>query len=106
MMDSAAAIVAIIGGIIGIIGSVCGLFAKFNAYAKAQQARSDRDDEWHKAMDSRMDALQMDVLRLVVVSGDMPLPERLAAGAKYIEMGGNGYVHAIVEQLEEKVITE
>lgn len=31
-------------------------------------------------------------LRLTIMSKDMPLGERISAGAKYIELGGNGEV--------------
>lgn len=39
------------------------------------------------------------ILRLTVMSNDMPISERLAAGDKYIRKGGNGDVKHYYEQL-------
>lgn len=42
------------------------------------------------------------ILRLTVMSTEMPISERLIAGKKYIEDGGNGDVAAYYKQLLEK----
>ena len=39
------------------------------------------------------------ILRLTVMSNDMPISERLVAGDKYIRKGGNGDVKHYYEQL-------
>lgn len=39
------------------------------------------------------------VLRLTVVSEEMPLPERIIAGQKYIKAGGNGEVKKIYQNM-------
>lgn len=39
-------------------------------------------------------------LRLVIMSPDMPLGERLQAGGKYIEAGGNGEVKTFFKKLQ------
>lgn len=39
------------------------------------------------------------ILRLTVMSNDMPISERLVAGDKYIKKGGNGDVKRYYEQL-------
>lgn len=39
------------------------------------------------------------ILRLNTVSRDMPISERIIAGQKYIELGGNGDVKKYYEQL-------
>nr|MBQ8244283.1 hypothetical protein [Oscillospiraceae bacterium] len=36
----------------------------------------------------------MAILRLTVMSEEMPLPERISAGKRYIDLGGNGEVKA------------
>lgn len=40
------------------------------------------------------------ILRLTIVNECMPISERLLAGKKYIEKGGNGDVRALYEELE------
>ena len=39
------------------------------------------------------------ILRLTIMSRDMPISERIIAGQKYIELGGNGDVKKYYEQL-------
>ena len=39
------------------------------------------------------------ILRLTIMSEEMPLEERIAAGDKYIKLGGNGAVKHKYEQL-------
>ena len=38
-------------------------------------------------------------LKLVVINDDLDLDERLAAGKRYIDLGGNGYIHAVYDKL-------
>lgn len=40
--------------------------------------------------------------RLVIINEDMPLSERLNAGKKYVDMGGNGEIHALYDALQEQ----
>ncbi len=42
------------------------------------------------------------ILRLTIVSQEMPLTERIKAGDRYIEEGGNGAVRQLYEQLLTK----
>lgn len=44
----------------------------------------------------------MATLRITVVSEEMPLSERIAAGDKYVALGGNGQVKAIYKKLIER----
>ena len=41
----------------------------------------------------------MQTLRLVITSEEMPLEERISAGDKYIQMGGNGAVKHLYQEL-------
>lgn len=42
------------------------------------------------------------ILRLTVINNDMPVTERLIAGKKYIDRGGNGDVKKYYEKLVEE----
>ena len=35
----------------------------------------------------------------MVINDDLDLDERLAAGKRYIELEGNGYIHAVYDRL-------
>ncbi len=43
-------------------------------------------------------------LRLVILSPDMPIGERLSAGEKYIKSNGNGEVKAFYKKLQNEYI--
>lgn len=44
----------------------------------------------------------LNILRLTMVSTEMPIEERLIAGEKYVNGGGNGAAKAQYEELKEK----
>lgn len=80
------------------------------------QRISERIDEMDKKLDEKIDALDkkldsqrdtvekqhLDVLRLTIMSPNMPVSERLIAGAEYIKKGGNGDVKKYVHDLEKQ----
>lgn len=45
----------------------------------------------------------LNILRLTIMSEEMPLEERIAAGDKYIAAGGNGAVKHRYQELLEKL---
>ena len=50
----------------------------------------------------RLDSIQMIVLQLVLHDTHLPESERLKAGEKYLDLGGNGGSAAYYEELEAK----
>ena len=44
----------------------------------------------------------LSTLRLVIINEDMPIEERINAGAEYVLMGGNGAIHAKYDMLVEE----
>ena len=58
-------------------------------------------------IDKKLDKMQthqneqyLAILRLTIMSEEMPMAERLIAGEKYKKMGGNGDVKKFLHQLE------
>ena len=49
--------------------------------------------------DKNLKSNTLSTLRLVIINSEMPLKERLKAGAEYTDLGGNGEVHALYEFL-------
>jgi hypothetical protein len=49
------------------------------------------------------------ILRIALLSDDLPIMDRVQAGKKYIELGGNGYGHIVynrlIKELEENAPT-
>lgn len=65
----------------------------------------DRIDTLEAKLDNQKDAVEkqhLDVLRLTIMSPNMPVSERLIAGAEYIKKGGNGDVKKYVHELEKQ----
>ena len=48
----------------------------------------------------------MDTYRLVITSEKMPLEERIECGDKYIDAGGNGAVHRLIDELKQKKVED
>ena len=46
--------------------------------------------------------LPLAILRLTIMSEEMPMAERLIAGQKYVKLGGNGDVKKFLHQLEKQ----
>lgn len=97
------ALVTLLVGLLGFAG-VC-----VTAYATIRSATK----KSHAELSARLDDLQpkvnalvehdheqyLSLLRLTVMSPDMPLSERLIAGKKYAEAGGNGDVKKYYQEL-------
>lgn len=55
-----------------------------------------------QSMDRRLRENHLSILRLTIISEEMPLSERISAGDEYTKLGGNGAVRHRYEQLIEK----
>ena len=44
----------------------------------------------------------MYTLKLVVLNENLDMEERISAGKRYLELGGNGFVHAVYDKLVEE----
>lgn len=81
------ALIALVG-VIRILGS---FLKEINKIAKESKDQSDMLEE-----------VRLNILRLTIMSSEMPLSERIAAGDIYVKNGGNGAVHAKYEELLEE----
>lgn len=48
----------------------------------------------------------MNNLRIIIMSEEMPIGERLSAGEKYIKNNGNGEIKAFVKKLEKEYLNQ
>lgn len=89
---SAENIVTLCGSILLLVG-VC-ITAWSNIKVRGWESKLD-DIQRQVSKNQRHDNEQyMAILRLTVMSQEMPVSERLIAGKKYIDLGGNGDVKA------------
>lgn len=49
-----------------------------------------------------IDENTMYTLKLVVLNENLDIEERISAGKRYLELGGNGFVHAVYDKLVEE----
>lgn len=59
-----------------------------------------------KKMKEHDDEQYLDILRLTIMSDNMPITERIIAGKKYIDRGGNGDVKKYYEKLIDDHVKE
>lgn len=85
------AITVIIGAVIGVIKGI----KTFYSFLRNIEKKIDK-------FDANLQENTLNTLRLVIINEKMPYGERLKAGERYLQMGGNGEIHAMVEALEEK----
>lgn len=85
---SDAVLVAIITGGLTLIGVVISAWSSNKSIAKDIKDIKAENKEQSLA-----------ILRLTVMSNDMPISERIVAGDKYVRKGGNGDVKHYYEQL-------
>ena len=91
-MENFTKIIVEIAGLLSALGVIIGVFAKFYNLIKGIKNKLD-------AMDEHTTENYIATLRLTIMSEEMPLEERIAAGDKYIKLGGNGAVKHKYEQL-------
>lgn len=102
-------------GIITIICAVIGSSALTEAVraivaaVQRKRGKATTQDDHLKEIDAKLtkmkehqDEQYLAILRLTIMSDEMPMAERLVAGEKYVRLGGNGDVKKFVHQLEEK----
>ena len=85
--------------LIGIAGSI--LIALITLIFQNNSTKSDI-----KKMRQHDEEQYLDILRLTIMSENMPITERIIAGKKYIDRGGNGDVKKFYEQLLKDHVKE
>lgn len=69
-------------------------------FALVKQIR--RAVKWVEHLAQQCDENVLSILRLTIVSTEMPMSERIAAGDKYIKLNGNGAVKHLYQRLVEE----
>ena len=90
-----ASILTALGVIIGAIVGIVKTLRKLYDFLRKVEKKIDN-------FDINLQENTLNTLRLVIINDKMPLSERLKAGERYLQMGGNGEIHAMCEALEEK----
>ena len=83
-----------------VVNAVVGAIQKKRGKATTQEAHLAEIDRKLGKMQEHQDEQYLAILRLTIMSEEMPMAERLIAGEKYKKMGGNGDVKKFLHQLE------
>ena len=101
-------IITIICAVIGssalaeIIRSIVGAIQRKRGKATTQDTHLAEIDKKLDGMKKHQDEQYLAILRLTIMSEEMPMAERLIAGQKYVKLGGNGEVKKFLHQLEKQ----
>jgi len=87
---------ALTAGVNAIVSAV----QKKRGKATTQETHLAEIDKKLGKMQEHQDEQYLAILRLTIMSEEMPMAERLIAGEKYKKMGGNGDVKKFLHQLE------
>ena len=80
------------------VGSVLTILLKVPSPLKSIEARIEK-------LESYSQSDYMNTLKLTIMSEEFPLEERLVAGEKYVQEGGNGAIKAKYQLLREEYST-
>lgn len=84
--------ILIIGSVITAISAIIAFCVKIYKFIR-------KWDKWVDAKDKHDRENYLAILRLNIISEEMPLSERVTAGDKYIKLNGNGEVKLKYEKL-------
>ena len=59
--------------------------------------------EHNKFLENTINENTIYTLKLVIINKNMPLEERVECGRKYLELGGDGAIHELVNDLEREL---
>ena len=108
MNEGVGLVVSWIGGVVALCTGVAYLF-KLAKIIISMEENVKHIPDLKKDMEYVKQELKensLDTYRLVITSEKMPLEERIECGEKYINAGGNGAVHRLVDELKQKKIDE
>lgn len=88
-----------IAGFITAIGVVIGAIIKIHKILSRMERKFDE-------YDSILKENTMHILKMALLSDDLPIIDRINAGKRYLELGGNGYGKIIYKQLVKQIEEE
>lgn len=88
-----------IAGFITAIGVIIGAIIKIHKILSRMEHKFDE-------YDSILKENTMHILKMALLSDDLPITDRINAGKRYLELGGNGYGKIIYNQLIKQIEEE
>lgn len=88
-----------IAGFITAIGVIIGTIIKIHKILSRMERKFDE-------YDSILKENTMHILKMALLSDDLPIIDRINAGKRYLELGGNGYGKIVFNQLIKQIEEE
>lgn len=85
-----------LGGILTTLFSILGMLWKLHTFLNRIE---DKFEKYDKTINDNT----IYILKMALLSEDLPVSDRLEAGKLYLDMGGNGYGSAIYNRLLKEV---
>lgn len=106
LIIKAGAVAGAIAALVALLKKIAKPVQEMQASLKATHESLKATHESVEAIGKRMDKIEkhdteqyLGILRLTVMSPEMPISERLIAGQKYVALGGNGDVKHYYQEL-------
>lgn len=88
-----------IAAIITAIGVIVGAVLKIHSVLNRLEEKFDDYDDMLKEN-------TLHILKMALLSEDLPITDRINAGKRYLELGGNGYGKIVYNQLIKRIEEE
>ena len=88
--------------IVEIVGVFSAIGVLLGSAWKLHKFLSNMEAQFHK-YDETLRSNTIHILKMSLLSEDLPILDRINAGRKYLELGGNGYGQIVYEELLEKI---
>jgi hypothetical protein len=87
-----------IGTVLGAVGVIIGAVVKFLRFVKKLTDNINNVSTTLDDLKEHSNENYMSLLRLTIMSSEMPIGERIVAGHKYLNNGGNGEVKSFLKK--------
>lgn len=85
-----------LGSTFAALGSIIGMAWKLHTFLN-------RIEKKFEKYDKTINDNTIQILKMALLSDELPISDRLQAGKLYLELGGNGYGHIIYDRLLKEV---
>lgn len=88
-----------IDGVLSVVGICITVIVANKKSAQRNEERMDKLEEKVDKIGEHSEEQYLSILRLTIMSENMPIAERIIAGKKYVDKGGNGEVKKYYQQM-------
>ena len=95
-------VIIIIASVITALTTIITAAITIYKLVRNMEKRYEKINDNFEKINDNMKHTELSVLRLIVINDNMPLEERVNAGERYVNKGGNGSIHALYDVLRKQ----